>query len=209
MNRLLCAAQQNITARPDLILLADITNVELRHSKNLFIFLCIDIYTNNIIAHTISKNTIKSSAIIKALSKQLESRIKIKRENKFIIHTDRGTQFSSKKYNEFTEAYKHFFNPNMSRQNTPTDNAVADRFMRTFKEHGFERFTLQEILCSYDQLKNLKSPQSTVKKDFQSLNKTANKKSKKETPEIHSIRTKTALKLMRDLRIKKFSTIPL
>lgn len=132
-------SNQNITARPDLVWVADITDVELRHSKKLYVFLCIDIHTNTIIAHTINKNTIQSSTIVKTLSKQLEIRIKGKRENKLIIHTDRGTQFSSKKYNEFTEAYKHFFNPSMSRQNTPTDNAVAERFMKTFKEYRFER----------------------------------------------------------------------
>ena len=75
-------SNQNITARPDLVWVADITSVELRHSKKLFIFLCIDVHTNNIIAHTTSKNTIKSSAIIKSLSKQLEIRIKGKHENK-------------------------------------------------------------------------------------------------------------------------------
>ena len=67
----------------------------------------------------------------------------------------------------------------MSRQSTPTDNAVAERFMRTFKEHQFEGFTLQETLCNYDQLKTRKSPQSTVKEYTQSLNKTVNKKVKK------------------------------
>ena len=52
-------SNQNITARPDLVWVADITNVELRNSKKLSIFLCIYIHTNNIIAHTSSKNTIK------------------------------------------------------------------------------------------------------------------------------------------------------
>jgi len=51
-------SNQNITARPDLVWVADITHVELRHSKKLYVFLCIDIHTNTIIAHTISKNTI-------------------------------------------------------------------------------------------------------------------------------------------------------
>jgi transposase InsO family protein len=200
-------SNQNITARPDLVWVADITHVELRHSKKLYVFLCIDIHTNTIIAHTISKSTTQSSAIVKALSKQLEIRIKGKRENKLIIHTDRGTQFSSKKYNEFTEAYKHFFNPSMSRQNTPTDNAVAERFMRTFKEYRFEGFTLQETLCSYDQLKTRKSPQSTVREYTQNLNKTANKKSKMETSETRYLKAKTASTLMRDPKHPKaFST---
>ena len=86
----------------------------------------------------------------------------------------------------------------MSRQNTPTDNAVAERFMRTFKEHRFEGFTLQETLCSYEHLKTQKSPQYSVKKYTENLNKTINKKSKMDTSEGRYIRSKTASKLMRD-----------
>lgn len=41
-------SNQNITARPDLVWVADITQLELRHSKKLYIFLCIDIHTNTI-----------------------------------------------------------------------------------------------------------------------------------------------------------------
>ena len=153
---------------------------------------------NNIIVHTISKNTIKASTIVKVLSKQLETRIKGKRENKLIIHKDRGTPFSSKRYNEFTKAYRQFFNSSMSRQNTPTDNGVSERFMRTFKEQRFKGFILQETLYSYDQLKSQKSPQSNVKIYIQNLNKITNKKSKKETSEMRYIRAKAASNLMRD-----------
>ena len=95
----------------------------------------------------------------------------------------------------------------MSRQNTPTDNAVAERFMRTFKEYRFEGFTLQETLCSYDQLKTRKSPQSIVREYIQNLNKTANKKSKRETSETRYLKAKIASTLMRDPKHPKaFST---
>ena len=66
-----------------------------------------------------------SSTIVKKLSKEMESRFWIERENKLIIQTDRGTQFSSKIYNAFTEKYKAYMIPSMSRENTPAHNAVA------------------------------------------------------------------------------------
>lgn len=34
----------------------------------------------------------------------------------------------------------------MSRENTPTDNAVAERFMKTFKNHRIYGATIEEEL---------------------------------------------------------------
>lgn len=36
----------------------------------------------------------------------------------------------------------------MSRKNTPTDNSVAERFMRTFKEHRIHETTIEEKLSN-------------------------------------------------------------
>ena len=69
-------------------------------------------------------------------------------KQKLIIHTDRGTQFSSKAYNTFTKKYKKYFIPSMSRENTPTDNSVAERFMRTFKNHKIYNTTIEEKLSN-------------------------------------------------------------
>ena len=94
---------QNITARSNLVWTADITDVQLANNRNFYIFLCIDIHTNTLITYCASINIISSSTIIKKLFKEMEGDFWIERENKLIIHTDRGAQFSSKIYNAFTE----------------------------------------------------------------------------------------------------------
>ena len=69
-------------------------------------------------------------------------------KRKLIIHSDRGTQFSSKTYNNFTKKYEKYFVPSMARENTPTDNSVAERFMRTFKQHKIYNTTIEEKLSN-------------------------------------------------------------
>ena len=36
----------------------------------------------------------------------------------------------------------------MARENTPTDNSVAERFMRTFKQHKIYNTTIEEKLSN-------------------------------------------------------------
>jgi putative transposase len=91
-----------------------------------------------------------SSAIVKCLEQAIDKRFRIVPRTPVIIHTDRGTQFSSKKYREFTKRYKKFFILSMSRAARPTDNPVAERLMRTFKEHSINGKTLQEFI--FDEL---------------------------------------------------------
>lgn len=73
------------------------------------------------------ENLIQQSAIKK--------RIRIKPKIKLILHTDRGTQFSNLKYNEFLEKNNDYVVASMSRANSPKDNTLIERFIRTFKEH--------------------------------------------------------------------------
>ena len=94
-------ANQNITAKANIAWVADITEIELDKQKKLYIFLCVDIHSNNIIASNISRKILLSSAIVKSLSKAIEKRFLAKPIQKVIVHTDRGTQFSSKTYNNF------------------------------------------------------------------------------------------------------------
>lgn len=104
-------------------------------------FLCIDIHTNCIVSAIISINVITLQKIIKSLEKSIKQRITLFNRNKLIIYADRGTQFSSKAYNTFVTRYNEYFCPSMERDNTPTDNSVAERFMRTFKEHKIYEIT--------------------------------------------------------------------
>jgi len=132
-----------VTAKPNVRWVADITTLKLFRNQIAYVFLCIDIHTNYIIAYLISKKTITSQSIIRTLEKTINQRVSTLGDRKLIIHTDRGRQFSSKAYNMFTKKYNEYFVPSMSRENTPTDNSVAERFIRTFKEHNI--YTMRKV----------------------------------------------------------------
>jgi putative transposase len=186
-------SNQNITAKPNIAWAADITEFELVENKKLYVFLCLDMHTNSIIAHTAGKKMPTSSAIVKCLEQAIDKRFRIVPRTPVIIHTDRGTQFSSRKYSELTKKYKKFFIPSMSRATTPTDNPVAERLMRTFKEHSINGKPLQEFL--FDELElygEIKSYQKIVNKYVGSLNQTPNKKSLLKAPEQHDMDVSTA-----------------
>jgi len=187
-------ANQNITARSNLVWTADITDVKLTNDKKIYIFLCIDIHTNTIITYSASINVISSAAIVKKLSKEMDYRFWVERENKLIIHTDRGTQFSSKLYNDFIKKYQAYMLSSMSRENTPTDNGVAERFMRTFKECTIDGSNLQETLINSE----FKYRNSIIKKYVEKLNKTPNKKTNLKGSQITYNLVTAASMLMRD-----------
>ena len=85
----------------------------------------------------------------------------------------------------------------MSRENTPTDNAVAERFMRTFKEHKINgKIIEQEIQEAL--LANLGSKKySNITNNFcKSVNQKPNKKSYKISPKKHDKNVSAASLLM-------------
>lgn len=93
--------------------------------------------------------TITSNDIIKKLQELVDKRLLIRPRREMILHKDRGSQFTSKAYNELILSQKRFICPicpSMSRVNTPKDNPVAERFMRTFKKHKINNKTFQQEL---------------------------------------------------------------
>ena len=120
------------------------------------------------------------------MERAIEQRFPIKPRRKLIIHTDRGSQFTSKLYKDFTQNQEDFIIPSMSRPNTPKDNAVAERFIRTFKEHKINDKTFQQELIHQ---KEINSKFQGYRKIFslyiRSLNLKPNKKSNQKSPEKH------------------------
>jgi transposase InsO family protein len=190
-------ASQNYTAKPNIAWCADITEVQLDENKKLFVFLCVDIHTNFCIAHSSSQKTFTSHAIIKCLSKAIDKRFSIKPKRKVILHTDRGTQFSSQAYRNFTLQYKEFMTPSMSRPNTPTDNGVAERYMRTFKEHKVNGKVFEQIVQE-SFLSGSKSYRRTVNIFIKSVNSRPNKKSLLKSPARHDTDVIVASTLMNE-----------
>lgn len=190
-------SNQNLTATTNIAWVADITTLRLFRDQKAYVFLCIDIHTNYIVAALISKQPITAQSIIRSLERGIKQRLKISKK-KLIIHTDRGTQFSSKMYNTFTKKYKDYFNPSMARENTPTDNSVAERFMRTFKNHKIYNTTIEEKLYNSIAIEpNFKSYRATLNTYVNSLNGKPNKKSAV-APHKHDTDVSTASMLMVD-----------
>jgi transposase InsO family protein len=193
---------QNITSRTNIVWGADITEIEIDQKKKFYVYLCIDIHSNKIIATTSSKKTITSQAIVKCLKKTIEKRFKILPATKVILHTDRGTQFTSKTYHNFINQFKDILDPSMSRENTPTDNAVAERFMRTFKDHEIEGKTFEQSVQE-SVLLGSKSYRSIVNLFVKSLNRKPNKKSLLKAAEKHDKSVTIASMFMVDAKYPK------
>jgi integrase len=197
-------SSQNITAKSNIAWVADVTTLNLALNKKAHIFLCIDIHSNLIVGHAISQEPIRSTTVVKVLKKAIEDRCSISNTNKLIIHTDRGTQFSSKSYFDFVNTYSQFFIPSMSRENTPTDNAVAERFMRTLKQHTMGGATIEMLLNDAILMNpNFSGYRAFLNRCVQSLNQKPNKKSSQKSPQRHDLDVSTASMLMRDPQYPK------
>lgn len=135
--------------QPNLHWYSDFTEIETKQGK-LHLLLLIDGCYNEIIKFRISKNKQSSTDTVRAF----ESALKTKRvkeqldeqEPALIIHTDRGSQFTSDNYFQFTNTYKKRFRPSMSPMASPKNNAVMERFVRTFKGLKISNETIFEYI---------------------------------------------------------------
>ena len=190
-------ANQNYTAKPNLAWVGDITSFELDKNKKIYVFLCIDIFTNKIVVSLFRIKPILAREIVQKLNQAVEKRLPIKPRRKLIIHTDRGSQFTSNTYNEFIKNQEGFIVPSMSRPNTPKDNAVAERFMRTFKSHKINNKTFQEELFYQIEINSkFKGYRKTFNLYVKNLSLKPNKKSNSKSPEQHDFEVSTASMLM-------------
>ena len=88
----------------------------------------LDLYDRSIIASITDKN-ITSDLAIKTLKKALESQPKI--EGKLILHSDQGSQYTSKEFIEFCKISR--VTQSMSKAGCPYDNAPMERYYNTLK----------------------------------------------------------------------------
>lgn len=169
---------QNRVAHPNILWVMDLFTITLIDNSQLNVFFAIDVYSNDIIAYCVSKDKIINSArIVSSLATQIELRqTEIDHSGKLILHSDRGTQFTSKNYYNFIENNKQWVKPSMAESHSPKRNAVAERFVRTFKNTKINQLTLKETIDQF--LKNNKKfNYRLIVSDFVTyLNKKANKK---------------------------------
>jgi len=101
------------------------------------VFFVIDLGTREVILsklyNVLNSGNIRSTYIVRQLADLIERRgISKSQKAQLIIHSDRGSEFMSKEYKELFNKYPQCIG-SMSAAATPTDNPVAERFVRTLK----------------------------------------------------------------------------
>ena len=88
----------------------------------------IDLHNRSVVA-SITDRHITSDLAIRTLKKALESQPSLK--GKLILHSDQGSQFTSKVFVEFCESVH--VTQSMSKAGYPYDNAPMERYFNTLK----------------------------------------------------------------------------
>lgn len=100
--------------------------------------LYLDLWNNELIAHSLSHKRGDRMTYINGLKTVLE--LKGGSDLKTILHTDQGTVYASKAYNELLAGYS--FERSMSRAGTPTDNGAMESINGWIKAELFNDFHL-------------------------------------------------------------------
>jgi len=103
--------------------------------------LYMDLFNNEIVAYDVSSKRGDRSTYINGLQQLLEKK-KEYRDLRLILHTDQGSVYSSKSYNELLPLYN--ITHSMSRAGTPTDNASMEAINGWLKEELFNDFKIKE-----------------------------------------------------------------
>ncbi len=103
----------------------DITYIHNKNAK-MFLFAIKDLYDKRIVSYEIAK-TYDCIFVTKCLEKALKEND----VSNLIIHSDRGSQFTSAEYLNLLNKYN--VKISMSRKSHPLDNAPIESFFRTFK----------------------------------------------------------------------------
>ena len=121
--------RQDFTAqKPNQKWCTDFTYLFLKNHEVRYNCTIIDLYDRSVVA-SISDKHITSELAIRTLRKALESQPAIKSE--LILHSDQGTQYTSKAFIEFCESVN--ISQSMSRAGYPYDNAPMERYFNTLK----------------------------------------------------------------------------
>lgn len=113
-----------VIERPDQVWCGDITYIRLRH-ECVYLAVLLDIFTRSVRGWELSRQLsqeLPKAALVRALRTATPE----------IHHSDQGVQYAADGYTELLRAAN--VQISMSAQGQPTENAYAERFMRTLKE---------------------------------------------------------------------------
>lgn len=126
--------------KPLQIVVSDMTIIKTSHC-HWELTLLIDVFNNEILAHSISSVPGSNTTYFKCLD-ELMKLLDKKGEQKLpvILHTDQGSVYSSR---GFSQTHKHYnIIRSMSRRGTPTDNAVIEALNGWIKEELYVDFNI-------------------------------------------------------------------
>ena len=135
---------QDFTAeKPNQKWCTDFTYLFLKNHEVRYNCTILDLYDRSVIASITDRN-ITSDLAVRTLKKALESQPSIKEG--VILHSDRGTQYTSKAFVEFCESVN--VTQSMSKAGYPYDNAPMERYFNTLKNEciNLYEFTTEEAL---------------------------------------------------------------
>ena len=124
--------QQFRSERPGELLAGDITYIKTRIGWR-YLAVVMDLWNREVIGYAISRKIdteLVNTAMRNALAKQ-------KAGNLCIFHSDRGSQYASKSYQELLE--KNGIEGSMSRPGCPYDNSCVESFFATLKKERIYR----------------------------------------------------------------------
>lgn len=116
----------------------DITCIPTAEGK-LYLNAIQDLYDHSIVAYKVH-STCHMSLITETIKDAVKSNA-ISPDNPVILHTDQGSQFSGKTYNNLSKTLN--FTPSFSRKGNPTDNAMIENFFSCLKRECINRYTFK------------------------------------------------------------------
>lgn len=127
----------------------DFTYVPLSSGNNRYNCTIIDLYDRSVIA-SVNSAHIDAELAIKTLEEAIrKNRIK---KGQVIIHSDQGSQFTSKAFVNFCK--KHGIIQSMSRKGTPTDNAPMERYFNTLKHEYLDFYKFKSEKALFNAINN-------------------------------------------------------
>ncbi len=127
--------------KPNAVWCTDITYIWTYEDGFVYLTSVMDLYSRKIIAWTLSKSR-ETKVVLKSLEVARERR---KMEKPVVVHSDRGVQFTSKRFKEVTKGMIASY----SRKGNPWDNACIESFHALIKREWLNRYKIQDYEQTY------------------------------------------------------------
>jgi putative transposase len=122
------------------VIFSDIFEFRLRDGSKVYCCFIIRAYTRQVLSFSYGYH-MKADLVIEAL--QHTDVMRLPTTIRVIFHSDQGTQYGAEMTLE--KLIEYGFTRSMSRAGTPTDNAIAERFVETFKLAVVQRYSYETI----------------------------------------------------------------